>query len=714
MHPAHRADLACLLRELRDITEQLLPSCRPRELSTIAAGFARLRAADRRLMQLLLARCPLRALRPQELSQLAWAVAKSQHNPDAAWVEELLSTSQRVLDSTAADAAVTAACGSRAGAAGPAGKQQQPRCAGSRGAGAPRPVVLGEEGFKPQELCNVAWALAVLQRRCALVTGPGPAGGPACARVQPSWFAALRGAALAQLAGFGPGDAAMCLWSLAALGHSPPDAWLGVFAARAAGLAPRMEEPHVAATLWAVSRMRRAAGGAPLGACLCSSSSSSSSISTSSSSNSGGGGSGMPGIPPLGSSSTAEFLQTGTPLTSSSDHLHGRGTSGEATPHGGGGGGTSGDEAAAGVAHLVGALQARAFCLLPAMRRPMLNVTLALSASARMGAPPPAEHVHAMLLRVQALLAWGGAADGHWRSPAAASEHGLAAGQPAAGGGAAARPAAVDRLREHQESERRHTAARERVRQRGWSPRDLATVAWALAALGYRPSDAWLGAAIASASAVLHTFHNRELSLLLHSLVRLRARPPAAFVGAAARVSLSHSASFNAQSAAHVVCALARLRAPRRPGAGQAATLLQVFLSRVDDSVEGTARNVAAVAYRLPDLIRPARLKALPEGAWPRHAPGRELLARLASAARARLRDCSAADLALLAAGFARLRHHPGQEWLEAHARRCAVVDAQFSERERARLEAALAVIAALPKPQEQAANAPHFGMQCL
>lgn len=42
--------------ELRDVAEQLLPSCRARELANMAHGFARLGLRERRLTQLLLPR----------------------------------------------------------------------------------------------------------------------------------------------------------------------------------------------------------------------------------------------------------------------------------------------------------------------------------------------------------------------------------------------------------------------------------------------------------------------------------------------------------------------------------------------------------------------------------------------------------------------------------------------------------------------------------
>ncbi|WIA21794.1 hypothetical protein OEZ85_004178 [Tetradesmus obliquus] len=76
---AAAADVAQLLADLAQLAEEVLPCCGPRELSNMAQGLAAGGCYSRRLMQLLLGRCVLSSLRPQELASLAWAVAKTGH-----------------------------------------------------------------------------------------------------------------------------------------------------------------------------------------------------------------------------------------------------------------------------------------------------------------------------------------------------------------------------------------------------------------------------------------------------------------------------------------------------------------------------------------------------------------------------------------------------------------------------------------------------------
>lgn len=698
LHPNERADLASLLLEMRDFAEQLLPSCSPRELATIAASFARLRAGDRRLMQLLLARCRLRTLRPQELSQLAWAVAKSGHNPDPAWVEELLEVSQNIMmthdvgmtqqhDGGSSTAAASSVRSRNSSAAGDSNRSRGGRGTSSGGGAA-------AEAFKPQELCNLAWALAVLQRRCTLSASvPAPDGAPrrACARVDARWFAALRGAALSRLRGFCAADAAMCLWALAALGHVPPRSWLDEVALRAAALAPSMEEQHVAVVLWAVSRMHAAvADAAAAGAAGWAG-------------HGRGGGqvaNGGSNVLPRDFHSRQHDQQqqqqeegreqqdqqareqqvedcqqrchsdisgSFAPAASSGGHIHGSSTSGgpapaerrfESSPCGL----LSADASRA----LLSAMEERARQLLPGMSRPVLNCTLILSAFARVGARPSEAFVREALQRIHLALAHS-----LRESPAVPAAAAAVAASGAAPGAAA--PAALERLVAHQASQDRLRAARGRVRHRGWVARDLATLCWSLSALGYRPPQPWLdGALYPAASAAMPEFRGRELSLLLYSLARLRAEPPAALASEATAAALGRAHTYSAHSSSSVIWALARLRSGFRPGAGASARLLQVFLSRVDDSVDRTHQNVASVAFSLPALVPPARLARLlgAEG----HASGPELLLRLARAARDRMGQCAPTELAQLAAGFAKLRFYPGDDWMEALSRRCASV----------------------------------------
>ncbi|WIA42248.1 hypothetical protein OEZ86_008265 [Tetradesmus obliquus] len=94
---AAAADVAQLLADLAQLAEEVLPCCGPRELSNMAQGLAAGGCYSRRLMQLLLGRCVLSSLRPQELASLAWAVAKTGHQVHEGWTAELLACSSRYM-----------------------------------------------------------------------------------------------------------------------------------------------------------------------------------------------------------------------------------------------------------------------------------------------------------------------------------------------------------------------------------------------------------------------------------------------------------------------------------------------------------------------------------------------------------------------------------------------------------------------------------------
>jgi hypothetical protein len=648
MTPARRAELSALLFELGGVAEQLLPACRPRELATLAASFARLGAASRRLMQLVLARCTLSMLLPQELAQLAWAVAKSEHNPDPAWVEELIAVTQQRMAAAAHRAdpqqrGFSSSSSSTSSSSSSAGHGSDGRATSDRRADF-RAAVL-----KPQELSALAWSLAVLQRRCAHLLHTAPGGGARCARVGAGWFDQLRAAVAAGLGGYSPADVSMTLWALAALGHAAPRAWVDEVAARAAAVAPRMEEQHVATTLWALSRMQLSGGRrAPAAG--------------------GGGGDSSRRLPGCGSAAAAAPPPSGP------------------SP-----------EAAA---MLCAALQRRTLALLPTMRRPVLNCVHVLAAHARMGVAPPPEFVEPLLRRMRDAIVEG--AEGMGPLPASAAE--AAARQEeemcwepaeaehdelAPGGGALAR------LQAHTAHATARAAARRRGRPRGWCPRDLATAVWALAALGYRPGGGWAAAVTGAAARVLHTFDGRELSLFAYSLVRLGRPPPKEFLAGAVRVALMHPSPYNAQSSALLIWALARAsRAARyRPGPKQAAALLQLFVSRADDSAAGVAQNVATVLHSLPAVIRPWHLQRMPAG--DRHGAGAELLARLAGVSESLMADCGAAELVQLALGFSWLWFDPGAGWAAAHANRAAEVCRGLAPEQRALVAEARAVLMA-------------------
>ena len=668
---ARAADLAALVFELRGVAEELLPSCRPRELATLAAALARLGAADRRTLQLLLPRCaPLRALRARELAQLAWAVARSEYNPDADWVAALAAASgehlaraaraaaRRGADAGCAvdEAGVRAEWGWAAEEEPPPGQPAAAVGGSSSSSSGGRAGDVGD-AMLPREAATVAWAMATLHRRCILLAaGSGAAAGaaPRCARVDAGWRAALRRVVLAGLCEFGPADLSMALWALAALGDAPPRPWLEAAAARAAALAPVMQERHVAATLWAVSRLQRAAAGrAP---------------------------------PP--------------------HHSHHDDAGGVLPPDA--------------VDELCGALQRRLLALLPRLRRPALNAAVVLASLARLGARPDPAFLAALLAPMGAVLEANARAAPPL--PASAAEAALAAAAAAedierttaasaaaaayAGGhggndnGAASAAAAQARLLAHAA----RAAARELSRPRGWQPRDLATVAWALARLGYRPPAPWLAAAAAAAARWLHAFKGRELSLLAHSLAALGAAPPALLAGAA-RVALMHPGHVGAVDAALLLRALARCKGAYRPGPTTVARLLQLFLSRADDAGgAGGAAALVCAAAALPAVVRPGQLRRLPGST--QHAAGGELLARLAAAARARLGDCDAALLARLGLAFVWLRWSPGAGWVAAYDRRAAELLARgggAAAAEEAALRAALRALLALHARAEAA-----------
>eukprot|EP00775_Hariotina_reticulata_P001829 gene1829-2163_t len=157
-------------------------------MANLAHGFAALGFYSRRLMQLLLCRCHLATLKPQELSNVTWAVAKLGHDVHEGWVFEVLDVSQ--------------------------GFMQQGR-------------------LKPQEMCNIAWGVAVMQRRCLLAASPPLR--HTCTRVDDAWKASFCQSVTCHLTGFNAADLAMCLWALAVLGYSRvQQAWLDQLVAQAA------------------------------------------------------------------------------------------------------------------------------------------------------------------------------------------------------------------------------------------------------------------------------------------------------------------------------------------------------------------------------------------------------------------------------------------------------------------------------------------------
>jgi len=210
---SEQQDLTQLLQDLSQLSEEVLPSCSPREMVNITWGFAALGFYNRRLLQLLLGRCTLSALKPQELSALIWAVAKLGHEVSGLWVDELLALSARVL---------------QAG------------------------------GFKPQEAANLAWGLAVLQRQCMASSASVLRG--SCTRVDTAWKAGFCRAVEPQLGFWGAADVSQTLWALAVLGLSEiQQPWLDKVLIRGLQLLSHghLQSRHAAVILWSVMQLQQ-------------------------------------------------------------------------------------------------------------------------------------------------------------------------------------------------------------------------------------------------------------------------------------------------------------------------------------------------------------------------------------------------------------------------------------------------------------------------
>ncbi|KAF6252213.1 hypothetical protein COO60DRAFT_1704388 [Scenedesmus sp. NREL 46B-D3] len=260
------ADVAQLLADLVQLAEEVLPACGPRELANMAQGLAAGGCYSRRLMQLLLGRCVLSGLRPQELANLAWAVAKTGHQVHEGWTAELLqcashylpprsssSSSAQGLGVGRVDArpltAVGAATHVQAKQPWPQQQQQQQRLEASACC------------FKPQELANLAWALAVMQQQCMQHSVPPLR--HSCTRVDAAWKQQLCAAAAAQLGEFNAADLSMVLWALAVLGggdvlqRQQQQGWLDGLLSRAVQLAGALQGRHIAVLLWSASQLQR-------------------------------------------------------------------------------------------------------------------------------------------------------------------------------------------------------------------------------------------------------------------------------------------------------------------------------------------------------------------------------------------------------------------------------------------------------------------------
>lgn len=96
---SQQSDLQQLLEDLQLVAEQELVNCGPRELANIAYGFAKLGSYNRRLMQLIIARTDLSQLKHQELANLTWACATLQHQPHAAWLQDVMRQSAHTMAS---------------------------------------------------------------------------------------------------------------------------------------------------------------------------------------------------------------------------------------------------------------------------------------------------------------------------------------------------------------------------------------------------------------------------------------------------------------------------------------------------------------------------------------------------------------------------------------------------------------------------------------
>ena len=205
----------------------------------------------KRLLQLLLARCDLASCKPQELANLAWAVAKAEHDVPDGWVEEVLEVSLEFMVAAAAagEPQPVAAAGEGAAAAGDKrqlqesrhqhqqkqqqqqrGSLQQQECLGNQQQDQQQQQcrdvarAISRSGFsttsplafKPAELAMLGWALASLQQQCIFSSAPPLR--KKCTVVSAQWKQTYLRAMLQLQPHMQVADVAMGFWAVAVLG----------------------------------------------------------------------------------------------------------------------------------------------------------------------------------------------------------------------------------------------------------------------------------------------------------------------------------------------------------------------------------------------------------------------------------------------------------------------------------------------------------------
>lgn len=614
------ADVRLLLRDVSQLAEEVLPHCSGRELANMAHGFAAAGSYSRRLMQLLLGRCNLAALKPQELANLTWAVAKLNHEMHEGWTAEVLALSYQYM--------------------------QNPSPRTPQGHIRTRDQVIG---FKPQEMCNVAWALAVMQRRCLLCSAPPLR--HSCTRVDAAWKVQFRQAAAAQLWDFQAADLAMGLWALAVLGASDAEAtWLDGQLQRAVQLVGHMQGRHVAVLLWSVSQVQR-------------------------------------------QQQQQHDRQRCNPRASTA-----AGNTSLLARH-----------RDSGLQQFSSACFAQLPRLLQSERQQLQLACVVLLSAAHLQLHPPASTVHMLLraaagqLRQRSSSSWQ---DMQQRQQAAMASSTITGGvgwladqhqhqqqqqqrsvqlvdvtallyacarlqyHPSQQFMAAAAHAAATacwQLLQHKKHKKQQRQLGQQQQQQPPPPavhmKEVALLLWAMGKLHYQPPRPLLRLLCKATAAVLTRCTSADVGLLLWSLARLRARPRHKLVQ----------------------------------------ELLAHFIVRLDDGIS-TAADVCNVVHALPHLpggrnLNPMLLDRLT-------ASGQ--LQQLAAAAQARFRECGPRELVGIIQGFARLGFRPGSEWMAEHELCCSRLGAdRLTDREKQALTAARAALAQLPDHQ-----LPHVAQQ--
>jgi hypothetical protein len=538
------------------------------------------------------------------------------------------------------------------------------------------------ERFKPQELANLAWALAVMQQQCMLHSAPPLR--HSCTRVDAAWKQQLCAAAAAQLAEFNAADLSMVLWALTVLGgghvlqqqqqQQQQGSWLDGQLGRAVQLAGSMQGRHIAMLLWSVSQLQRqqlhtqqqqaqrTSRDKP-GACTPAS------------------------CPSADSSSSSSALQA-----------------------------------------FAGACFPRLQRLLPNERQQLRLCCVVLLACGHLQLQPPPAALQDLLaaaagqLQQQSAVSWSTMRQ--WLTVGSSIESSSVT-RPAAGTGRA-----QQWLSNSQQQQQQH---------QGVSLHDVTMLMYALAKLQYHPNRQFLAAADQAAATAcwqlllrikhrklqqqqqqgqLHQEYDlpssapaaaaaaarpgppshvrvKDISLLLWAMGKLRHTPSPKLLRLLCKAAAARLRAASASDVGLMLWGLARLRA--RPRHAWLQVLLSHFLARLDDSVHA-APAICNVVHALPHLPGGANLNRMLVA---RLSEGQQLQ-QLAGAARVRFEECGARELVALLQGFAALGFSPGAGWLAEHQQRCEVLGwGSFSEREQQLLSQAREVLVQQQQQQQ-------------